>query len=505
MIILIVDDFPSNRNLLNAIFSHEGFHVLEAADGAEALHVLERERVDVILSDVLMPNVDGYRLCSEVRKRKHLDSVPFLFHTSTYTSSSDEAFALTLGADKFIRKPVSARTVINAVRELLAAERPVRRSIELPADDNLTAEYTQRLVAKLEEKNKELFERTQEAHGTSEKLRALILGAPVAISSCDADMIIEVWNPAAERIFCWKAEEVIGRPVTEVMAQLGSEVPPFDAGGGPTLRGIAATMRARDGSVVHAEVSVSPVFDSEGNFAGRIAIFVDVTERKMAEEALEKAKQRMESLSRQLLAIGEAERRRIARELHDEIGQGLTAAKIAIESAKVTGDAAARSLRLDDGIAVIEHLLQSVRTLSLDLRPAALDELGLVATLRAYIPSQAARAGIKTRFEADTLPPSGNGEAEIACFRVVQEAMTNVIRHAKATSVEIDLRRHGDEVRLLFQDDGAGFDVALATAGTGSHSFGLLSMRERTQLAGGRFLITSASGQGTRIEATFPW
>jgi signal transduction histidine kinase len=146
-----------------------------------------------------------------------------------------------------------------------------------------------------------------------------------------------------------------------------------------------------------------------------------------------------------------------------------------------------------------------VRTLSLDLRPAALDELGLVATLRAYIPSQAARAGIKMRFEADTLPPSRNGEAEIACFHVVQEAMTNVIRHAKASSVEIELRHHGDDVRLLFHDDGIGFDVALATAGAGSRSFGLLSMSERTQLAGGRFLIASAAGRGTRIEATFPW
>ena len=505
MTILIVDDFPPNRSLLKAVVEHGGFEVLEAADGLEALRLIESQSVDAIISDILMPKMDGYRLCTEVRRRERLDAVPFLFYTSTYTSPSDEALALTLGADKFIRKPVAGRVIVQTVRELLVAPRPQRRQIEPPPDMDLTAEYTLRLVEKLEEKNEELFARTQEAHGANERLRALISAAPVAIGSSDSEGVVRIWNPAAERIFGWKAEEILGRQVVDVVADLGGQFKgPQKVGDAPIL-GREKTLRRKDGAAVHAEMSISTIRDAEGNDAGRIAIFADLTERKQTEQALEKAKIRMETLSRQLLAIGEAERGRIARELHDEIGQGLTAAKLAIDAAKGTRDTAGLSLRLDDAVAVIEHLLQSVRRLALDLRPAGLDELGLVAALRAHLHSQGERAGLRVRFLADEVSRSSDPEIEIACFRVAQEAMTNVIRHAKATAVEMELRSHKKEVRLVIQDDGVGFDTGAAANSEESESFGLLSMRERTQLAGGRFSITSGAGLGTRIEAWFPW
>lgn len=505
MTILIVDDFQPNQTLLKAIFVHEGFDVIEAGDGIEALRLIESVPVDAITSDILMPNMDGYRLCTEVRRRERLDAVPFLFLTSTYTSPSDEALALSLGADRFLRKPIQGRAIVQAVRELLEAPRPVRRQVEPPPDIDLTAEYTQRLVEKLEEKNQELFERTQEAHGASERLRALISAAPVAICSSDSTGIVRIWNPAAERIFGWKAEEMAGRQMAEVFADVGSPFSGTQNGGNAPIREREKTLHRKDGADVRAEMSVSTIYDADGLDSGRIAIFADLTERKQTEEALEKAKVRMETLSRQLLAIGEAERGSIARELHDEIGQGLTAAKLAIEAAKGTHDAIGLSLRLDDAVAVIAHLLQSVRRLSLDLRPAGLDELGLVAALRAHLHSQAERAGLSVRFQADDVPRSRDAEIEIACFRVAQEAMTNVIRHARATTVEAELRRHEAGLRLVMQDDGAGFDTALAAGLEGDESFGLLSMRERVQLAGGRFLITSGAGRGTRVEAWFPW
>jgi PAS domain S-box-containing protein len=503
--ILIVDDFPPNRTLLKAVLVQEGFEVIEASDGIEALRLIESLPVDAIISDILMPNMDGYRLCTEVRRRERLDAVPFLFHTSTYTSHSDEALALSLGADRFIRKPIQARAIVHAVRDALDAPRPVRRQIEPPPDIDLTAEYTQRLIEKLEEKNQELFGRTQEAHGASERLRALISAAPVAICSSDAGGIVRIWNPAAERIFGWKAGEIVGRQMAEVFADLGGPLNGPRNGGGAPIQVIEKTLRRKDSAAVHAEMSVSTIYDADGIDSGRIAIFADFTERKKTREALEKAKVRMETLSRQLLAIGEAERLRIARELHDEIGQGLTAAKLAIEAAKGTHDAIGLSLRLDDAVALIGQLLQSVRRLSLDLRPAGLDELGLVATLRAHLHSQAERVGLRVRFLADEVPRSRDAEIDIACFRVAQEAMTNIIRHARATAVEAELRCHEAGVRLVMHDNGVGFDTGPGAGLEGGESFGLLSMRERVQLAGGRFLITSGAGRGTRVEAWFPW
>jgi PAS domain S-box-containing protein len=503
--ILIVDDFEPNRKLLNALFSHEGFEVREAGDGAEGLRVLERGKVDVVVSDILMPNMDGYRLCAEMRRQARLREVPFVFHTSTDTSPGDEALALELGADLFIRKPVPGRILIGSIYELLKGPRPDRTLAEPPEDPDLRAEYTQRLVGKLEEKNKELFERTEEARRTGDKLSALILVAPVAIVSVDAEGVIRTWNGAAEQIFGWTAAEALGRRPGEVGFDPGGGLKPLDALESDGMPGIELTLQRRDKSTVHVELSAAPLYDGDGTVSGRLAIFVDITKRKQAEEALEKARSRMEILSRRLLATAEAESRRIARELHDGIGQGLTAAKMEIEAAKRMSDPAGLSLRLDDAIAVIEELLHSVRALSLDLRPASLDELGLVAALRAHVQGQAVRAGLRMLFEADELPGHRDPEAEIACFRVAQEALTNIIRHANATWVQMELRSQEGGVRLVVQDNGTGFDTVAANAGTERGiSFGLLSMRERAQLAGGTFLCTSEAGLGTRIEAFFP-
>lgn len=505
--ILIVNDLDANRRLLRAIFENEEFEVTEAPDGLEALQILEASPVDVVISDILMPHMDGHRLCTEVRQRARLNSVPFIFYTSTDTSPGEEQLALELGADKFLRRPTAPKIILETVRDLLSATRPVARELaKSPSNVQVAAEYTQRLIAKLAEKNEELSAWTQVARKTNDNLGALILAAPVAIVSFDSDGIIRTWNPAAERIFGWKAAEVLGRLPHDVDQELekACHIPPEE--GAETIRGREFARRRRDGSVAHVELSAAPLHDGEGNASGRMAMFADITKRKRAEEALEKAKANLETLSRRLLATRESELRRIARELHDEIGQGLTAVKLEIEAARRTWERAALSLRLDDGVALIDHLLQSVRTLSLDLRPAALDELGLVAALRAHVQALAARAGLAVHFQADELPRSQTAEVEIACFRIAQEAMTNIVRHARAAAVEIELRHAGGEVRLLVSDNGAGFDATMANARADQGvSFGLLSMRERAQLAGGRFSCTSHAGRGTTVEAYLPW
>src|SRR6185503_21300188 len=124
--ILIVDDCPANRKLLRAVLEAEGLNTLEAADGVEALAALDREPIDAIISDILMPNMDGYRLCYEVRANKRFCHLPFIVYTTTYTSPSDEKTGLDLGADKFLRKPAQAREIVAAFRALKERPRPVR-------------------------------------------------------------------------------------------------------------------------------------------------------------------------------------------------------------------------------------------------------------------------------------------------------------------------------------------------------------------------------------------
>jgi CheY-like chemotaxis protein len=157
MNILIVDDLATNRKLLCVTLEAEGHNTLEAADGVEALQILARETVDAVISDILMPNMDGFRLCHEIRKREQLHDLPFIIYTSTYTSPEDMKLAQTVGADKYLTKPAPAADVLNALREVMEkqAARPVP-SAPVMEETYVLKQYSQALVRKLEAKNTEL-------------------------------------------------------------------------------------------------------------------------------------------------------------------------------------------------------------------------------------------------------------------------------------------------------------------------------------------------------------
>lgn len=214
--------------------------------------------------------------------------------------------------------------------------------------------------------------------------------------------------------------------------------------------------------------------------------------------------EQLQALSRRLLSAQEAERRRIARELHDEIGQVLTAVKMNLRAAQLHLAGSALASDLEESIAAVERTLQQVRDLSLDLHPSLLDDLGLVPALRWLVARQAQQAGLSVQFAADPLDRRLSPDLEITCFRLVQEALTNVVRHAHAHQVYVELRYGDGELQLTVRDDGVGFDVqpVLERAMRGA-SLGLLGMRERVLLVGGQIDIASAPGRGTEIRARF--
>ena len=151
------------------------------------------------------------------------------------------------------------------------------------------------------------------------------------------------------------------------------------------------------------------------------------------------------------------------------------------------------------------RIVRQVRAISLDLRPSMLDDLGLESALRWYLGRQAERAGLTTEFTADLIDVQLPPEVGTACFRVVQEALTNVVRHARARHVRVELRRRGATLRLNISDDGVGFDPREAQARSAhGASLGLVGMQERVLLAGGELIIEAAPGRGTTIRAHFP-
>jgi PAS domain S-box-containing protein len=235
----------------------------------------------------------------------------------------------------------------------------------------------------------------------------------------------------------------------------------------------------------------------KSSLSGYLVQIQDVTLRKQAEKHLRR-------LSQRLVEAQEMERRRIARELHDEIGQALTAVKINLQAIRQAPESSTHTSRVEECIPMVERALRQVRDLSLDLRPSLLDDLGLVPALRWFVDRQARQTGITARFKADSVERL-SPEVEIVCFRIVQEALTNVARHAQAQNVEVKLTYKNGELELSVQDDGRGFDVAATMKCAGQQeSLGLLGMQERTSLAGGQIDVDSEPGRGTTIRARFP-
>jgi PAS domain S-box-containing protein len=249
--------------------------------------------------------------------------------------------------------------------------------------------------------------------------------------------------------------------------------------------------------------SLFPICDALGKPAAIGAVVVEITERKLAEDKLRDTSQRLQSLSRRLLEAQETERRHIARELHDQFAQVLTALKLNLSAIQGAGSPDPR--RLDDSLKIVQSLIDSVRSLSFDLRPPLLDDLGLRAALEAYVRQQAARADLHVRFFSDPNLPRLDPASETACFRVAQEALTNVLRHSRARSASVSLQRCADTLLLTISDDGVGFSVSdVSSRAQNGSNFGWLGMQERVALAGGAFQCQSSPGQGTLIQASFP-
>jgi len=399
--------------------------------------------------------------------------------------------------------------------------------------------YTQ--VRRQRAQQDRLFETEQRFHRMTESV------VDYAIIMLDTSGRVVSWNPGAERIKRYAAPEIVGRHFSCFYA-------PDDIEAGTPARGLERAASEghceaegwrvrRDGSRFWAQVSIAPVRDAQGTLRGFVKVTRDLTERKASEEALlaevrERrriaeelhrlnaslehivadrtselresnaglldAKQRLEQLSLRFITAQEDERRRIARELHEEIGQALGAIRLRVGIA--LRDDADRRRPLEESATIADDAIGRIRSLAVNLRPPMLDDLGLADALQWALSQQSKAAGWKASMRADELPQRLPEDVETACFRIGQEALSNIVRHAHAKSVEVTLENGGEELRLTVADDGDGFDIErFRRPEERRRHVGLIAMSERASLAGGRLDIESAPGEGTRVVATFPF
>ncbi len=227
--------------------------------------------------------------------------------------------------------------------------------------------------------------------------------------------------------------------------------------------------------------------------------------KHQAEAKLLNSSRQLKALSRHVLEVQELERRRVAIELHDELGQSLTAIKINLQLSQRLKEQPLSELNLES-IRIVEDALQQVRRLATTLRPSMLDDLGLAPALKWIAEQSAGRGGFAVNFHHVRAQSRLAPDIETACFRIVQEALTNITRHAQAKRVEISLRREGEDMVLSVQDDGLGFDIqAMRQRAVLGGSLGVLGMQERANLIDGQLTIHSVSGQGSSVQLICPW
>jgi len=235
---------------------------------------------------------------------------------------------------------------------------------------------------------------------------------------------------------------------------------------------------------------------------------VDITERKQAENALRDSGVQLQALSRRLVELQESERKELARELHDRVGQSLTALKINIDilqPALASQGNAAVLTRVADSAALLESTMDTIENVTSELRPPMLDDHGLAAALDWHARNFSRRTGIAVAVRASETAGRPALQVEIALFRIAQEALNNVAKHARARRVEIALEHANGECVMSVEDDGIGFDGVEGTSDKPKPGLGMVTMRERAQAVGGRFDVRALSARGTQLTVRVPY
>ncbi len=477
--ILVVEDEAPVANLIARCLKKSGYRVSGiVSSGEEALRRAEQLQPDLVLMDIqLTGGLDGVETAELLYARSHL---PVVF----LTAATDEATLLrsrSTEAFGYVLKPFRPEEL--------------RASVELA----LHKHQEERKLKQIEQ-----------------WFAAAIQSIGDAVLTTDVAGRITFLNPVAESLTGWKRDEAVQRELREVLRlrDRHQDAPAPDpaclilrAGTGNSHTG-QAILITKNGRQILIEHSAAPIRDARGQVIGVVLVFRDITARDRAESELKRSREQMRALAAHLQSVREEERIRIAREIHDELGQMLTGFKMDLAWLNkrlngLQGVPACRPLlaKAEDMSGLLQQMVQSVRRISTELRPAVLDSLGLVPALEWQAQEFQTRTGITCEFTSNLAGVELTPNLRTAVFRIFQEALTNVARHAQATRVVATLQTTPRQVVLEVKDNGRGITEAeVARAG----SFGLVGMRERAVMARGEFTISGLPGQGTMVTASIP-
>ena len=333
-----------------------------------------------------------------------------------------------------------------------------------------------------------LPERLDALASGEERLTAVIAAAPVAVLEVDLDTCVVRWNAAAERIYGWSADEVLGRPVPFVPPEREAEFQWLlgRVRAGNAYTGFETVRRRKDGSLVDVEIAAAPVRDESGDIVSHMVVFTDITERKRAERELRASRARA-------VEAGDAERRRLERNLHDGAQQRLVALslELGLLEQRFRDDPEAQRA-IDQARHELGESLQELRDLARGIHPAVVTGYGLAVAVESIV----ARSPVPVALDVD-MGERAPESVEVAAYYLVSESLTNVAKYARASRATVVIRRAGGQLTVEIADDGVG-------GADSSGGSGLRGLADRIEALGGRLRVRSPAGAGTRVRAEIP-
>jgi PAS domain S-box-containing protein len=491
--VLCVDDEPQNRYLLVQSLRGPELEVVTAADGVEALAALERGGIDIVVSDILMPRMDGFLLCRTIKRHPSFLHIPFIMLTASYGDADDGALALSVGADRYLVKPIEPVELTAIVSDLLvrAASRPGGAPPSAPGlapeAEEFLQHYSSRLNKKVESKSSDLTLANERLRRTAALLEAIADATTDIIFVRTLDGQYAYLNESGAQFFGRAKRELVGRESVEVRAvaatpqQFTTDDAAVIASDGP--RRYVEFGRDAAGRVREFATVKGPLRDAGGVVTGIFGVARDVTE----ERALERA----------MLDAAEHERQRIGADLHDGLGQELVGISLLLRSIKVADPHLDRGVAdaISRAYAAVVQALRTTRSLARGMAPTGLDGVRLLDALEALAGRTTEQTGTACDVDRSGVATLDvEADAALHLYRIVQEAIANAVRHGKARRIRIRIVAR-PWLQISICDDGRGFEVR---GDAWSEGLGLRLMKYRMDLIGGRATISSRPGD-TRI------
>ena len=512
--ILMVDDQPGKLLSYEVMLGGLGENLIKAASAKEALDALLKMDVAVVLMDVSMPELDGFQLASMIRQHPRFQRTAIIFVSAVHLTDLDQLKGYEHGAVDYISVPVVPEVLRAKVRVFAELHRKTRQL------ETLNRELEQRVLDRTEElarKAELLLQLNIELVGKNQELDAIIRTAPDIIFSRTADGSRDYISdrfydftgadPGSANGFGW-LDYVHADDKQNAMKDWLRSV---ESG---TDYEAEYRLQSRDGVYRWFRARAVPIRD-EGKIVKWYGTCSDIHDSKLLEQSIRDSAAELEKmvdrrtdelrrLSIRLMTLQDQERRRLARDLHDGLGQELAVAKMVLDRMILQKSAQPAEETWTQASAIVERAIQQVRTISHLLHPPLLDEVGLLSALSWYVDGLAKRSGIETSLEVQPGPfPRLAADVETAVFRIVQEALTNVFRHSEASKVWITLTHHDGTIVVSVRDDGKGIGKRIAELEPDSVGVGIGGMKQRAREFGGELRLTNAH-PGTLVELVIP-